>query len=267
MPPPTRARRGARGPRGSVDRALVPIENSLEGSVERDARRARVRGHGRRDRRRGRPSGAPLPDRRASRLELAERPHGRLAPAGERPVRALPARALPRRARSCPPPRPPSGARGRRGGERRRPRRSAPRSRPSSTAARSCATASRTSPATRPASSGSPASATPRRRRATAPQDRARVLGRRLAAPGWLVRCLSEFAVRGVNLTRIESGRSGAASASTCSSLDLEGSSTTQRSPTAVEDCVRTPMSCVSSGRFRRPERRAGLMATLPLQR
>ena len=75
--------------RRRVDRALVPIENSLEGSRQRDARRARVRDRGRRDRRRGRPPGPPLPDRARARCALGGDRDRRLAPAGQRAVRAL----------------------------------------------------------------------------------------------------------------------------------------------------------------------------------
>ena len=78
---------------------------------------------------------------------------------------------------------------------------------PSATAAACCARRSTTSRATRRASSGSGTRAA----RRSSPTARAR--GRRRSSspapatrsPGWLVRCLSEFAFRGVNLTKIES--------------------------------------------------------------
>ena len=44
--------------------------------------------------------------------------------------------------------------------------------------------------------------------------------------PGWLVACLSAFAERGVNLTRIESGPGVRGSAATCSSWTWRGEST-----------------------------------------
>ena len=70
-----------------------------------------------------------------------------------------------------------------------------------------CARGSRTSPATRPASCGSRGRRRARRRaRRAAPWKTSIVFwGVGDASPGWLVRCLSEFAFRGVNLTKIES--------------------------------------------------------------
>ena len=70
----------------------------------------------------------------------------------------------------------------------------------------SCARASRTSRATRRASCGSRAARAPRARADAGPWKTSVVFwGAGAEAPGWLVRCLSEFAFRGVNLARIES--------------------------------------------------------------
>ena len=90
-------------------------------------------------------------------------------------------------------------------------RRSATAWRPSATAARCCGRESRTWPTTRPGSCGSG----PRGRRPGSPGGSNAPLGPWKTAivfwgvgseaPGWLVSCLSEFAGRGVNLTRIES--------------------------------------------------------------
>ena len=61
--------------RAAWTRALVPIENSLEGAVNADARRARVRDRRRPDRRRARPPDPPLPDRaRAGRARRGSPP-------------------------------------------------------------------------------------------------------------------------------------------------------------------------------------------------
>ena len=71
----------------------------------------------------------------------------------------------------------------------------------------------------------------PRQRAAGAVEDRDRVLGRRLrgARAGWS-RCLSEFAERGVNLTRIESRPAQAGPrAATCSSSTSRATRTSRR--------------------------------------
>ena len=55
------------------------------------------------------------------------------------------------------------------------------------------------------------------------------------AEPGWLVRCLSEFAFRGVNLTRIESRPRRAQLGSYVFFVDLEGGTGDERVASAVE--------------------------------
>ena len=113
---------------GEADRALVPFENSIEGSVRSDSRHARVRGLRGHDRRRARPPDSPQPDRPRP-IELERDRGGPLPPAGQRPVRALhprgaaaaprcgPRRARPRRCARSPPVRRALGrARGRVGG-------------------------------------------------------------------------------------------------------------------------------------------------------
>ena len=186
---------------GTVDRAIVPIENSLEGPIgvtldtlaeEHDVTIV------------GELVLAVSPCLIAREpLELVGDRAGRLASPAARPVRALPARQPARR-------------RGhvrrvhRRGGPRRRRRAGAvggarhARGRPSSTARRCLPTASRTSPATRRASSGSRARRPSPTRRGP-PKTSLAFWGSDDDSPGWLVRCLSEFAFRGVNLTKIES--------------------------------------------------------------
>ena len=195
--------------RGDVDRALVPIENSLEGGGQRDARRAR-RGT-RRDvvivGERVLAIRNCLIAREALALEADRGASSRIPQPLAQCARFL-RDELPRR----------RGARGRldrRGGARPSPRRDEPWAAlgPRGAAERyGCARAARgastTSPATRRASSGSARAGSAAGRRPTAPapwKTSVVFAGAGDAQPGWLVRCLSEFAFRGVNLTRIES--------------------------------------------------------------
>jgi hypothetical protein len=62
-------------------------------------------------------------------------------------------------------------------------------------------------------------------------------------APGWLVRCLSEFAFRGVNLTRIESRPLKRTLGEYVFFVDLDEPRPTRRSG-AIAACARTP-ACV----------------------
>ena len=188
---------------GVVDRALVPIENALEGAVRPtldalagDARDVVIVGE------------AVL----AIRTCLIAAPGdggGRrrrraVAPTAARAVRGLPAPHAPAR-------RGPGRDVDRRGGAQRR------RARGPLGGARAAARrgalrlhacwrrASTTTPTTRRASSGWLAPGTPPDA-GDGPWKTSLVFsGAGDAAPGWLVRCLSEFAFRGVNLTRIES--------------------------------------------------------------
>ena len=80
----------------------------------------------------------------------------------------------------------------------------------------------------------------PRADGARAVEDVARLLGRRRRSPGWLVRCLSEFAFRGVNLTRIESRPRAGASATTCSSSTSRAATAEPPSPTRSQACAHT---------------------------
>ena len=126
---------------------------------------------------------------------------------------------------------------------------------------------SRTTRTTRPASPGSPARTAPRSADAIArPAPRPRSCSGAPAPPrpGWLVRCLSEFASRGVNLTRIESRPLRQRLGEYMFFLDLEGSI----DEAAVADAVaglraHAEMSCECSGRFQRPDERPALCATL----
>ena len=104
---------------GIVDAALVPIENSLEGSVDVTLDTLAIDAPDVDDRRRAGRRDPQLPDRRGPDRARRDR-DGLLAPPGERPVRALPAQ--PRRAR----PRG-RGQLDRRGGQRGSAARRAPR--------------------------------------------------------------------------------------------------------------------------------------------
>ena len=209
VPLPDDPRRGRwRSRDGDVDRALVPIENSLEGAVNAtldalvaDARGVRIVGE------------TVLPIRtclvargrhRARRTSRVVVSHPQAA---RRSARRFLRRELPARRRCAPPPRPPRrcarssrpttpwAALGpRAAGRALRRRRPAPR-------------ASTTTPTTRRASCGwRRAGAPPAAPRRDGPWKTSVVFsGAGDGAPGWLVRCLSEFAFRGVNLARIES--------------------------------------------------------------
>ncbi len=187
-----------------------PDRELARGLGQRHPRRAGDGDRGRRDRRRGGAPDPPLPDRPDRARARGDRGR-RLAPAGQRPVRPLHPHAPAGSAASWPAARPPRRC-GWSPSTTAPGRRSATGWRPSATAAWCCAPASRTSPTTRPASCGSGRSA--RRRACPAPGPRSRpgpwktaivFWGVGSEAPGWLVSCLSEFAARDVNLTRIES--------------------------------------------------------------
>ena len=174
------------------------VDATLDALAERRARR--------RDRRRGRcgPVRHALVARDGVALDdVAGR---RVAPAGARAVRAVPALA------SC---RTRARWRGRRPPRRcaRRPSRAGegwaaigtPRAAELYGCDGAARRASRTTPATRRASSGSRRAGRRARGAGRATKTSLVFRGAGAGEPGWLVRCLSEFAFRGVNLTRIES--------------------------------------------------------------
>ena len=178
-----------------------------------------------------------------------------LAPAGDRAVRALPAATSRRRARGgrastadAVRVRSPAG-RARRGGDRH------PRLAAGPLRLHRAGEASRT---TRQRDAlrvdRSRRTATPSRAGTAAGFKTALVFwGAGLLGPGWLVRCLSEFAFRGVNLTRIESRPSRQRLGEYMFFLDLDGPEDDPggggRRSTG---CARTPTWCASSGRFQR---------------
>ncbi len=189
--------------RGEAERALVPFENSIEGSVRSTLDTLAF------DAERG-------DDRRRARLRRAgdaDRPRAASSWSRSRGCSRTPSRspsAPASCASTCPAPSAQSVEQHRRGGAgssaspRRPGPRSAPARRPSSTAARSCARGSRTRPTTSPASSGSRrrapsrVAAAPGRPRSSSPSS-----AKTTPAP-WSTPC-SEFSSREVNLTRIES--------------------------------------------------------------
>ena len=69
-------------------------------------------------------------------------------------------------------------------------------------------------------------------------------------APGWLVACLSEFASRGVNLTRIESRPRKQGLGRYMFFIDLEGRETEPHVAAASTAARRTWRCCACSGRF-----------------
>ena len=188
--------------RGEADRALVPFENSIEGSVRStldalafDTERVTIVGEHdftvramliarepqelADDRRRCSPTRSPSPSAPAS-------------CASSCPAPSVAASAAPPRRCAASASQPSLGWR------------SAPKRQPSATAARSCARASRTRRATSPASSGSPRPGPSRR---PAGSWKTSLVFSELGEdhPGALVEALREFSDREVNLTRIES--------------------------------------------------------------
>ena len=197
-------------------RALVPIENSIEGGVNAtldtlafDAEGVSIVGE------------EVLPVTHALIARAGRGGRGRSPPSSRTPSRSASAAAgSPSTSGDFRPIAATSTAEAVRlvSAERRAPRRDRHDDRRRrSTAATSSPRASRTSTATRRASSGLAAAtwrptrrsaalaATRARRRLGAPKTSIVFHGAGDASPGWLVRCLSELAFRGINLTRIES--------------------------------------------------------------
>ena len=186
---------------GLVDRAVVPIENALEGGVAAtldalagEADRVRIAGE----------VVHPIHHCLVAAGEIAARADhaGGVAPTGQRPVRALPARAA---AASGARDRPLHGRRGDERAQRRRPRRRA------RVAARGRALRM---PRARRERRGPlrqrhalRLARTRRRGEDPGPDAKTSIVfwGAGDESPGWLVEVLRQFADRGVNLTRIES--------------------------------------------------------------
>ena len=109
----------------------------------------------------------------------------------------------------------------------------------------------------------------PRRRRAAAarrgPAKTSLVFwGAGAGAPGWLVRCLAEFAFAGVNLTRIESRPLRRGLGDYMFFLDLEGSMADPAVAGARRrTCAGTPRWFESSARSRAPKNGPAAAATL----
>ena len=198
-----RGRDRRRPRRASTARSCRSRTRSRAGSTRRSTR-WRWDAPDTRDRRRGRPrrsatASSPARRSRSTRSRRSSRTRSRW-----RSARASCATSCPRAARARGRPRPPRrcarSARGGRAVGRARPA----RRRRALRLPRPARGASTTSPATRRASCGS---APPAARRssptARAPWKTSVVFaGAGDAQPGWLVRCLSEFAFRGVNLTQ-----------------------------------------------------------------
>ena len=234
-----------------AERALVPFENSIEGSVRATLDALAFDA----------PSVAIVGEHDQPISQQPDRPHASSSsseievvlshPAGERAVRALHPRPSSRGAevraaastadavREVAAPRAAlGGARRRRGGAR-------------STAASCCARGSRTSPATSPGSSGwRPPGPSPPATGAWKTTLSFSELG--ADHPGALVEALTEFSSRDVNLTRIESRplRAGG-SAATCSSRPRGRASRSRRSPRRSRRCGRRPRTCACSAATR----------------
>ena len=93
-----------------------------------------------------------------------------------------------------------------------------------------------------------------RRRRRRALEDRAGLLGRRRSSgPGWLVRCLSEFASAASTSPGSSRGRARSGLGEYMFFVDLDGAArATPRSPRRSRGCARHAESCACSGRFQR---------------
>ena len=134
---------------------------------------------------------------------------------------------------------------------------------PCATAVRCCGPASRTSPATRPASCGwpgrAPAGSAGRpaaRGRAVEDGDRVLGAGRRGARAGWSS-CLSEFASREVNLTRIESRPRKQGLGRYMFFCDIEGRERrAARCRRRCRGCANGSRRCACSGPIPAPDRR-----------
>ena len=242
-------------------RALVPIENSLEGGGQRDARHARARRAADvRDRRRGRCCRSALPDRAGRRGARGRDRDRHLAPAGRSAqcARFLRER-LPRRGACC------RGLDRRGGAQRGRGRRRAVARRSARALAAelygcdgAARRASRTSPATqtRFVWLAPRARAPRRRRRRTARRRRRRSSSGAPAtsAPGWLVRCLSRARLprHQPDADRVAAAASGG-SATTCSSSTSRAARTTRRSPRRSTACARHCEQVRVLGSYRRP--------------
>ena len=242
--------------RGELEWAVVPIENSLEGSINvtldllaEDARDLEIVGE------------ALLRVRHsliaAEALELgeieevithpqvpgqcalflrSELPHARIVPAAR-------------------PPRPCAWSRrGSPAGERRGRAAIGTLLAARSTAARSSEREWRIATTTKRVSCGLPGRGRSRRRRAHPPPLRARAAGEWKTSlvfwgpgaerPGWLVRCLDEFARRDINLTKIESRPRRERLGSYMFFVDLNGSQRTPQSPTRSPGCGRCASRC-----------------------
>ena len=65
-------------------------------------------------------------------------------------------------------------------------------------------------------------------------------------SPGWLVRCLDEFAKRAINLTKIESRPQRARMGHYMFFVDLQGSAGSQRRRRRWKGCARCASRCAS---------------------
>ena len=239
---------------GVVECALVPIENSLEGSVERDPRRrSRSDATGRRIIGRSRARDSPVPDRADARSSSGEIDTVVSHPQATRAVRRFIRTRLSAAPGSWPRPRPPrrsasslsTTVRGRRSGAD---------SRPSATGARCSAPASRTPRATRRGSSGSRGRPTRQpgipcgESRAARVEDGDRVLGRRFGVSR-LARGLPGGVRDAGRQPDAGSSRAPAnrASAATCSSPTSRGAPASRVSMRRSPVCWAASRSCACS--------------------